>query len=121
MSVPAPRVKNSPPSVPAVVSPNPVAWRATAPGTSILAGMSLRLMCIVPSVVVSCDDCRCRLLQRACRSLGREPGSFRSGRTIGSAQPAARAELRVQHVFAPEDLAGHHCRVGQCDLKCGLG
>src|SRR5690349_694061 len=118
MSVPAPRVKYSPPSVPAVVSPNPVAWRALAPGTSIRAGMSSRCTCIGALLVVvgvsTVEAGGCSAL--AGRLVGNPPCSGSSG-----TQPAARAELGMEHVLAPEDLAGRHGRVRQRDLQRGLG
>ena len=58
MSVPAPSEKYSPPRVPKREgSPKPAAWRATAPGTSILTGISFLSMCMRRSCSGRCGSC----------------------------------------------------------------
>src|SRR4051812_6567541 len=49
------------------------------------------------------------------------PGSRVNMMSPERAEPAARAELRMQHVFAPEDLPGHDARVGGGDAERRLG
>ena len=112
MSVPAPRVKYSPPSVPAGGVAELGRLARHAPGTSILAGMSFLLTCMVPSS----SSWWCGRL-----SSGGACSVLASGLVSSRNQPQPRAELGVEHVLAPEDLPGHHRRVGQRDLERRLG
>ncbi len=94
MSVPAPRERYSPPNVPApAVSPKSVAWRAVAPGTSILIGMSCLVMCMMPSVVVRGAHCP----RRACNAVQR-PGT--------DTNPIAKEMLRRRACDRPDHRSG---------------